>query len=116
MPLRKALCASLSKWTPKYHLSYGRVLDLACGSGESTLAIEWWFKRVGLTGTVEAADPYTYQAFEDRVGRPAERFSFADVEVGHNNKERPQFDFCGNKWSTPHLTPVLLVCPAQVHV
>ena len=82
VPLRKALFVSLSKWTRAHRLSYCRVLDLACGSGESTVAIELWLKRVGLTGTVEAADPYTYQAFENRVGRPAERFSFADVEVG----------------------------------
>ena len=39
-----------------------RSLDLACGSGEATLALEAWLQNLDAEGTVvDAADPYTFE-------------------------------------------------------
>jgi len=54
-----------------------KVLDLACGSGEATLALV----ETGWTSLehVEACDPFTFEAFQDQVGKPAFQWSFEDV-------------------------------------
>ncbi len=53
------------------------VLDLACGSGEVTLALRQlgWMR-------VEGLDPYTYQAYQERTGQPARRYRFEEIEQG----------------------------------
>lgn len=49
-------------------------MDLACGSGEVTLA---------LPGThVEGIDPFTGDAYCNRTGQEAEALSFEDIAVG----------------------------------
>jgi SAM-dependent methyltransferase len=54
----------------------GRVLDLCCGSGEATLAL----RTAGIDiANIDACDPYTGAAYQERVGRPADSFSFADI-------------------------------------
>ncbi|HZN66943.1 MAG TPA: class I SAM-dependent methyltransferase [Tepidisphaeraceae bacterium] len=58
-------------------LDLSRVLDLAAGSGEATLAL----RSLGAKH-VEAADPYTAEAYADRTGAVAERISFEDVAAG----------------------------------
>ena len=55
----------------------GRMLDLACGSGESTLVME----RCGIS-KIDAIDPYTHEAYRQRTGRPAEKFSFENIADG----------------------------------
>lgn len=53
------------------------ILDLAAGSGEVTIALN----ALGFT-RVTGCDPYTQAAFEARVGRPAESWSFQDIAGG----------------------------------
>jgi hypothetical protein len=53
------------------------ILDLAAGSGEMTLAL----RAIGFTH-VTGCDPYTQAAFAERVGYPAESWSFQDVANG----------------------------------
>lgn len=66
-----------------------RVLDLACGSGEVTRALE---RLLGWPPeALVACDPYTGEAFEARVGRPAQPWSFEDVAAGAL-AELPRFD------------------------
>lgn len=77
-----------------------RILDLACGSGEATVGVQEWFKK--LEGThenetltlklpsktqkllldVKACDPYTQEAYLQRTGLTCESWSFEDIENG----------------------------------
>lgn len=53
------------------------VLDLACGSGEVTLALyEIGAKRV------DGTDPYTYSAYKERTNQEAEQLTFEDIAAG----------------------------------
>lgn len=61
----------------KWGLDLSHVLDLACGSGEATLAL----RALG-AGRVDGCDPYLFELYERRTGTPAERFSFEDVARG----------------------------------
>jgi 2-polyprenyl-3-methyl-5-hydroxy-6-metoxy-1,4-benzoquinol methylase len=60
-----------------WHLSPSSVLDLACGSGEVTLAL----RQIGVH-QLEAMDPFTTQAYLARTGSQAEPISFEDIEAG----------------------------------
>jgi hypothetical protein len=64
---------AVSRWS----LDLSRVLDLAAGSGEATLAL----RELGAK-TIDACDPYLFELYERRTGRPCERFSFEDVAAG----------------------------------
>lgn len=61
----------------KWGLDLSHVLDLACGSGEATLAL----RALG-AGRVDGCDPYLFELYERRTGTPTERFSFEDVARG----------------------------------
>ena len=76
-PHEPAVCESLRAAVAGWPLDLSHVLDFAAGSGEATLALA----ELG-AARVDAADPYTWEAYESRVGRPAERFTFADVAAG----------------------------------
>lgn len=71
--IRSVLHAGLSRW--KVDLS--RVLDLACGSGEITLALQ----ELGCTA-IDGIDPYTVEAYQARTGREAEPFTFEQIADG----------------------------------
>src|SRR5437763_911706 len=58
-------------------LDLTRVLDLACGSGEATLAL----RELG-AGTIDGVDPYTGAAYQARTGQPAEELSFEAIAGG----------------------------------
>jgi SAM-dependent methyltransferase len=60
-----------------YQVNFTKVLDLACGSGEVTLAL----KTLGYTN-VEGIEPYTYNAYFERTGKRAEKYCFEEVEQG----------------------------------
>ena len=65
---------------PPPQASSPRILDLACGSGESTWALT---QRLGWPAAcVEAADPFTQQAYLARHGRSPHAWSFEDVALG----------------------------------
>ena len=59
-----------------WRLDLTNVLDLACGSGEVTLALR------ELGATVTGMDPYTQAAYLERTGLIAEPFSFEDIAAG----------------------------------
>lgn len=58
----------------------GRLLDLACGSGEATLALV----EAGIgVERIDACDPFTIDAYRARVGRePLATWTFADLAGG----------------------------------
>ncbi|CAK9071517.1 unnamed protein product [Durusdinium trenchii] len=91
--LSEALHIALDQW--QEHLSSPlRALDLACGSGEATLALEAWLEKTqtgAMEPVLEAADPYTFEAFERRVGRRCHHWSFQDVADGVLEEE-PIYD------------------------
>lgn len=65
------------KWWPT--VFSGQVLDLSCGSGEATLAL----RAAGVAAErIEGCDPYTANAYAQRVGRPMQSWSFADIAGG----------------------------------
>ena len=82
-----------------------RVLDLACGSGEATLAIKNWLqngtRRKSMTkqsyqpppqSRLEimflACDPFTQEAYLARTGSMAEKWSFEDISNGVADEQR----------------------------
>jgi hypothetical protein len=71
--VRRSIASAVEKWGP----DSSRVLDLAAGSGEATLALV----EVGAK-QVDGIDPYTFEAYERRTGQVAEPFSFEDVAAG----------------------------------
>lgn len=71
--VRRALGAAVAAWRP----DLSRVLDLAAGSGEATLAL----RDLG-AADVDGVDPYTAAAYEARTGRPAAALGFEDVAAG----------------------------------
>lgn len=78
--MSRALVTALNRWTPKLKLPLRRAHDLACGSGEASAAFS---KMPSFAGcALDASDPYTYAAFEKRMGRPAYRWSFEDIAGG----------------------------------
>lgn len=61
-----------------------RCLDVACGSGEATIALQRYASRSepALSLEIDACDPYLQPAYLQRVGRPASSFSFDDIAAG----------------------------------
>jgi SAM-dependent methyltransferase len=73
----------------RWGLDTTRVLDLACGSGEVTLAL----RALGISSVV-GVDPYTWQAYETRTGQKALRHTFEDVALGALADERYSLVIC----------------------
>jgi SAM-dependent methyltransferase len=71
--IRATLHAAVARWD----LPLDRVLDLACGSGEITLAL----RELGCAA-IDGIDPYTHQAYAERTGRAAERITFEQIAAG----------------------------------
>jgi len=83
--VKKSIHSCFDKWLKNYSdkFKFSKILDLACGSGEATLAIQEWTKSNNIDiEEIVGTDPFTYEAFEKRVGRPALKFSFEDIENG----------------------------------
>jgi SAM-dependent methyltransferase len=76
----------------------GRILDLACGSGEVTLAL---IEAGVAPGRIDASDPYTAEAFHARTGSSAEGWSFRDIATGA---------FEGREWETVICSYALHLC------
>jgi len=76
-PHERAIRAALRSVVGRWALPAGRLLDLACGSGEVTLALREW----GSTA-IDGIDPYTFQAYAERTGQAAERFTFEQIAAG----------------------------------
>jgi len=73
LAVRQAIYAAVSAWK----LDLTHVLDLACGSGEVTLAL----RELGATA-IDGLDPYTGAAYQIRTGQAAEALSFEAIAGG----------------------------------
>jgi SAM-dependent methyltransferase len=71
--VRDVLAQAVERW----RLDLRLVLDLACGSGEATLAL----RDLG-AGSIEGADPYTGVAYRARTGQEAQPWSFEAIARG----------------------------------
>jgi len=73
LAVRRAIHAAVAAWD----LDLTRVLDLACGSGEVTLAL----RELGAQA-IDGLDPYTGYAYQARTGQAAESVSFEAIAGG----------------------------------
>jgi hypothetical protein len=71
--ISQAIALAVERWRP----DVSHVLDLAAGTGEATLAL----RALGAEN-VDGCEPFLFEQYERRAGRPAERFSFEDVAAG----------------------------------
>ena len=76
-PHEQAIWAALGKAIECWHIPLDHVLDLACGSGEVTLAL----RELGASA-VDGIDPYTHRAYAERSGQVAERYTFEQIAAG----------------------------------
>lgn len=101
-----ALSLSLSSWdNAQLMRPLHRVLDLACGSGEASVAFEHWAAAnadSSLLPHLEGADPHTAAAFKTRTGKSAHPWSFEDV--------------AGGQWAREGLSWDLVMCSYALHL
>jgi len=83
--VREALHQSLVRWQPDLN----NVLDLACGSGEATLAL----RQTGCTN-ITGMDPYTGSAYFERTGQNAEALTFEQISTGLISDRRYSLIVC----------------------
>ncbi len=76
-PHERAIGAAIQAALARWPIGLDRVLDLACGSGEATLALRERGARA-----VDGIDPYTYAAYAERTGAAAERLTFEQIAAG----------------------------------
>lgn len=76
-PHEAAIGRVLRHVVANWPLDQSHVLDLACGSGEITLAL----RALG-AGRIDGIDPFTYQAYQQRTGLVAGRESFEAIAEG----------------------------------
>lgn len=69
--------AGLARAVVEWDLDLAHVCDLACGSGEATLAL-----RDAGAQTIDGVDPYTAAAYRERTGAGAVPLTFAEVAAG----------------------------------
>ena len=86
---------SLEKAVREWPLDLSHVLDLAAGSGEATLIL----RELG-AGRIDGIDPFTFEAYEARVGRACGRDTFEQIAAGALD---------GRRWS-------LIVCSFALHL
>jgi 2-polyprenyl-3-methyl-5-hydroxy-6-metoxy-1,4-benzoquinol methylase len=111
--VRAALAAGVEHWP----LNLGHVLDLACGSGEATLAL----RGLG-AGSIDGIDPYTGAAYLARTGQAAEACSFEQIAAGALDGRRYGLIVCSYAlhlaepsrlpqlaWQLSRLAPALLL-------
>jgi hypothetical protein len=103
------------------------ILDLACGSGEASMAVQIWLEQrrrklgaeKGPCVHITACDPYTGDAYRNRMGMHAFPWSFLDIvggvlgtvseaDLSTVHEENMLWRFC--KSSEPHAS---LPCPSQ---
>ncbi len=71
--IREVLRAAVERW----RLDLTRALDLACGSGEVTLALRELGGR-----EIDGVDPHTGEAYLARTGQQVESLSFEQIAAG----------------------------------
>ena len=83
--IRRLIAEAVQHWG----VDLGSVLDLACGSGEVTLAL----RECG-AGRIDGIDPYTGAAYLKRTGREAECYRFEEIATGVLEGRRYQLVVC----------------------
>ena len=68
---------AIADLVPRWKLDVSNVLDLACGSGEATLALQ----KAGAV-VIEGIDPYTEAAYARRTGRSCQPLTFEQISTG----------------------------------
>ena len=76
-PHEPMIARSIEIAAREWRLDLTKVLDLAAGSGEATLAL-----REAGARHIDAIDPYTFEAYERRTGAPAGRETFEQIAEG----------------------------------
>lgn len=76
-PHEPQIVRSLEVTTRGWRLDLSRVLDLAAGSGEASLAL----RALG-AGTIDGIDPFTFDAYQNRTGQVAGRETFEQIAAG----------------------------------
>lgn len=76
-PHEPAIRALLRRALPAWELDLRKVLDLACGSGEITLAL----RELGASD-IDGIDPFTGAAYLQRTGAQAEPYTFEQIAGG----------------------------------
>ena len=76
-PHEPQIVRSLEIAARDWPLDLCRVLDLAAGSGEVTLAL----RELG-AASIDAIDPYTHAAYQERTGASASRETFEQIAAG----------------------------------
>lgn len=76
-PHESTIHQSIQLAVRQWHLNLDKVLDLACGSGEVTVALN----RLGYDN-IDAIDPYTDKAYFNRTGKLAETYCFEEIGSG----------------------------------
>ena len=71
--IRVVLRQAVEHWRP----DVSHVLDLACGSGEVTLAL----RELGCTA-IDGIDPYTGDAYLERTDQIADSYTFENIAAG----------------------------------
>jgi len=71
-----------------FQLNWGNVLDLACCSGEVTSIL----LEIEPNLMITSCDPYTYEAFHNKTGRIAKKWSFSDIQNGLFSQINISFD------------------------
>jgi len=79
-PHEVAITEAIALENARDPLPAGRVLDLACGSGEATVAIE--ALDDGRARRFVGCDPYTGEAWRARVPHPMLTLTFAEIAAG----------------------------------
>jgi SAM-dependent methyltransferase len=88
-PHEAAVGAALTLAVARWRLDLRDVLDLACGSGEVTLAL----RDLGAERTT-GVDPYTGAAYRERTGQAALARDFAAVAAGALAEQRYTLIVC----------------------
>jgi 2-polyprenyl-3-methyl-5-hydroxy-6-metoxy-1,4-benzoquinol methylase len=96
----RALQEAMARW----RLDLAQVLDLACGSGEITLALR------PVAGTLQGMDPYTGAAYLARTGQRAEGWSFEQIAAGALEGRRYTLIVCSFALHLPERSRLPLLC------
>lgn len=88
-PHEEAIGKLLAEAIAAWDIDLAKVLDLAAGSGEITLALRGLGAR-----RVSGIDPYTFDAYRRRTGTGAEKFTFADIAAGALRSRRYSLIVC----------------------
>mmetsp|Transcript_26994 Transcript_26994/g.44065 ORF Transcript_26994/g.44065 Transcript_26994/m.44065 type:complete len:200 (-) Transcript_26994:226-825(-) len=86
-PHERELCLVLEEFLKRHSntLDFSeKILDLACGSGEVTSFLLSQAKELSIFQplNIDACDPYTGEAYLQRIGRNCSAASFEDIEGG----------------------------------